>query len=80
MRTEGRKIVWQPKQEPSLVVFEMLVFLWRNKLSQITTLTALVEAVQKHAEVFESTRYADLPESSKGFHWQFAAWLSQGSV
>lgn len=69
-----KKIVRQLKQEHSLILFEML-FSYRgiNCISQIITLLALVETIQKHTKVFESTQYTVLPETSKGSHWQFAA-------
>lgn len=56
------------------MLFEMLFF-YRgiNCISQIITLLALVETIQKHTKVFESTQYTVLPETSKGSHWQFAA-------
>lgn len=60
-----KKIVCQSKQEHSLVLFEMLFFYGGiNCISQIITLLALVETIQKHAKVFESTQHAVLPETS----------------
>ena len=85
MKTEGwgkkKKKVLRPKQEHSLVVFEMLFFYGRiNCISQIITLLALVKTIQKHAKLFESTQYTVLPETSKGSHWQFAAQPSEATV
>jgi len=76
-----KKIVWQPEQEHSLVLFEML-FLYGgiNSISQIVTLLALVKTIQKHTDLSESKQYAVLPETSKGAHLQFAAQPSRASV